>query len=523
MRPPVRPLLLLLLLLFTPFHAALLIWPGAITNTSITVHIQVPRGTTLITLSPDPTFSKDSQAQTPNANSTLIQPPLSLHRFTFRSLSPATLYHLALTTNATRTTHLSIPTYPTTAPALTIALSSCQLRPSWTQSFSRIVTHANTARAQNPTYPFLMLHMGDMTYSDIVDNDPALFQASLLEVLQQPQTQRLLSSLHLNYMYDDHDYGPNNSDFDSPSREAALANYRTLVPSYPLPSRNASYHAFTVASVRIILSDLRALARKEPGSTLATEQREWFFQELAQANRYDLVVWMSSKPWIGKSNEGGDSWAGFPAERRQVANAIKELNVTNLVVVAGDAHMLAYDDGSHADYADDGGGGFPVFQAAPLGNRGSSKGGPYSGGCFARRLWVNRQYALLKVSKLGDEAGPCVRFEGFVGNGERPVMEFAKCGVMGGVRGVGGEDDACAISVFPAWVWALIALGIVGLVGMIGAGIFFCCRSRRRRKEKGRAENIWVGPDSGDGVVADSAEDDGLQGGNNVRGRRNRE
>lgn len=368
-----------------------------------------------------------------------------------------------------------------------------------------------------------MLHMGDMTYSDITENNPALFQASLAEVLQQPPTQRLLSSLHLSYMYDDHDYGPNNSGFDSPSRHAALANYRTLVPSYPLPSRNASYHAFTVASVRFILSDLRALARKEPGSTFGTEQRDWFFRELENAHMYDLVVWMSSKPWIGKSKEGGDSWGGFPAERRAIANKFRQLNVTNLVVVAGDAHMLAYDDGSHADYADGGGGGFPVFQAGPLANYGSGKGGPYSGGCIARRFWVNRQYALLKVSKLGEEGGPCVRFEGFVGDGEVAVMEFAKCGVLGGVRGVGGEDDACRISIFPGWVWALIALAVVGLLGVIGGGMYFCCGLRRRRKGKGQVEDSGGEPDGDDGVVGDSAEGDGLTAGGNVSGRKNRE
>jgi hypothetical protein len=53
-----------------------------------------------------------------------------------------------------------------------------------------------------------------------------------------------------------------------------------------------------------------------------------------------------------------------------------------LVVVAGDAHMIALDDGTHTDYSTSGAGGFPLLQAAALDRPGSVKGGPYSGGIF---------------------------------------------------------------------------------------------------------------------------------------------
>src|SRR5690606_19867645 len=38
------------------------------------------------------------------------------------------------------------------------------------------------------------------------------------------------------------------------------------------------------------------------------------------------------------------------------------------------------DDGSHSDFATDGGAPIPVFQAGPILNKGSYKGGPYSHG-----------------------------------------------------------------------------------------------------------------------------------------------
>src|SRR5690625_7577097 len=57
-----------------------------------------------------------------------------------------------------------------------------------------------------------------------------------------------------------------------------------------------------------------------------------------------------------------------------------------VVMITGDAHMLAYDDGSNAP------GGIRVCHAAPLGNGNSQKGGPYSGG---KVVSSNYQYGVL--------------------------------------------------------------------------------------------------------------------------------
>jgi hypothetical protein len=42
-------------------------------------------------------------------------------------------------------------------------------------------------------------------------------------------------------------------------------------------------------------------------------------------------------------------------------------------MIAGDAHLVAADDGSNNDYSDNGGAGFPLFQSAPMDNYGSDK------------------------------------------------------------------------------------------------------------------------------------------------------
>jgi phosphodiesterase/alkaline phosphatase D-like protein len=134
--------------------------------------------------------------------------------------------------------------------------------------------------------------------------------------------------------------------------------------------------------VRFVLTDGRS-ARVATGpaderTVLGDEQRGWLVDELSKADRYGLVVWSNGTPWVGKADPTDDTWAGFATERKEIANAIAEYDVDNLLMVSGDAHMLAYDDGTHTDYSDSGKAGFRLFHAASLDRIGSVKGGPYT-------------------------------------------------------------------------------------------------------------------------------------------------
>lgn len=224
--------------------------------------------------------------------------------------------------------------------------------------------------------PLLFLHLGDMHYENIARADPKAFARAFRKVLSAPRQSALYGSRATAYVWDDHDYGPNNSDRTSPSRGAAFRAYREHVPHYPLLSGAALrtiHQAFDIGRVRFLLSDLRA-DRDPPGknaSMLGAEQKAWLKEELRQAKRYALVVWASSVGWLGNRP---DKWGGgYSEERDEIAATIREAGVDNLLVVSGDAHALAIDDGSNNRW-----GGFPVFHCAALDMRGSDKGGTYT-------------------------------------------------------------------------------------------------------------------------------------------------
>ena len=133
------------------------------------------------------------------------------------------------------------------------------------------------------------------------------------------------------------------------------------------------------------------------------------------------MVFVCSDPWIGPATPGDDSWAGYATERRELADFIKENQIKNLVVIAGDMHAMAYDDGTHSDYATGGGAPLIVLHAAPISADPNVKGGPFTAGPFLASL----QYGLLEVFDTGGPVIQC-RFTGKrVGEGAKVVFQFA--------------------------------------------------------------------------------------------------
>lgn len=82
---------------------------------------------------------------------------------------------------------------------------------------------------------------------------------------------------------------------------------------------------------------------------------------------------------------------------------IAEHDIDQLLMISGDAHMVAIDDGTNTDYSAQGDAGFPLLHAAPLDRPGSIKGGPYSVGAVGE----SGQYGLVEI----DDDGETIRVE----------------------------------------------------------------------------------------------------------------
>lgn len=260
--------------------------------------------------------------------------------------------------------------------------------------------------------PLFFLNTGDLHYRDLVMTYAAPYREAIQAVYDTPVHRLTMRDTPLVYMWDDHDFGPDDSDRTAPGRELALRAYRQMVPHYPLVFAGDDApitQAFTVGRVRFILTDLRSARSPKTDSDgpektmLGQRQRDWFLAELESSSKtHALVFWISTVPWIQPAKARSDQWGGFAEERRLIADWIAEHQIGNLVIIGGDAHSLSVDDGSHADFSSAGNmPRVPELIASPLDNDSTSvKGGPYSHGVYEAPKGEN-VYGLVEVIDEG--------------------------------------------------------------------------------------------------------------------------
>ena len=83
------------------------------------------------------------------------------------------------------------------------------------------------------------------------------------------------------------------------------------------------------------------------------------------------MIWANTVPWITKENAGdGQGWEPYTRERAEIAGTRSKLGLTSrLIMLSGDAHMAAIDDGTNSEYMEGTAPstrGFVVMQAAPF-------------------------------------------------------------------------------------------------------------------------------------------------------------
>ena len=307
-------------------------------------------------------------------------------------------------------------TYPVSSSAYSFSASfaSCQQSLTTSTVFDKISVYK----------PSVFVHMGDMNYwdgdmePDSQSNYEDAFEVSIASgsVYVSPHAPptyysgsspnympKMLRSTALDYVWDDHDFGENNSDAGHVDKAFASAAYRLMFPHYELVApfetymsgstelqHQAIYHTFKIGRVKFIVTDNRS--QRMPVSNTDDEnkyiwppdQEEWFKAQLTDTT-CPVKVWVNSYAWEGDDTipdyTGDDGWEKYTTYRRKIANYISENSgsIGKLVILSGDAHMTAIDDGTTSPWYSGSRPNPPVtiYQSGPLDQGGSRKGGPY--------------------------------------------------------------------------------------------------------------------------------------------------
>lgn len=292
---------------------------------------------------------------------------------------------------ATDTTISQFRTTPEGPADLTIAFASC----------ARTGSNGAVFDAIRATNPDLFVQLGDLHYGNLVSTDPNDHLDVLARSLSTPAQSALYRSVPSAWIWDDHDFGDNDSNSASPSREAVSIAYRRAVPHWAVSADPAApiNQAFTIGRVRVVTTDTRS--HRTTATMLGEAQEAWLIDELQTSSQtHALVVWANPAPWNVPDAPGTDQWGGFPDERRRIANAIAADGIDNLVMISGDWHTAAIDDGTNTAYAEDGSPGFPLIHGAPLDRPGRRLGDSFSHGVFTNA----GQFGTVRVEDDGGQS-----------------------------------------------------------------------------------------------------------------------
>ncbi|SDM46188.1 Phosphodiesterase/alkaline phosphatase D [Streptomyces sp. cf386] len=217
-------------------------------------------------------------------------------------------------------------------------------------------------------------HLGDLHYRNYNVNDPALFREAYDENHNfnlgfNPGARQgmFLRGQAITYVWDDHDFGGNDSNRTVASNPAANLVYRECVPHYPLAGGSTGiYQSWQVGRVLYVATDSRSF--RDPNSDpqgpaktlLGTAQKQWFENLLltARDTGAEALVWQSSSRWIG----GTDTWSSFEHERAEMVQMFGDTGwLDRMIFMTADEHALSLCSGPYNPY-----GHFPMFMFASM-------------------------------------------------------------------------------------------------------------------------------------------------------------
>ena len=372
------------------------IWAGAITTNAVKVHAKLtnPTSSARLVVSTHPSLTSPVYGTFSSADLSNNY----VARLSVDGLQPATEYYYGIEADGVLDTATDaigrFKTFNAAPHSFRFSVASC----------NNSGNHPVFYRIKEKDPLFHITH-GDFHYGDPNSaTDRNIHRAPMENTLAQPAMKEFLRNHAIAYMWDDHDYCGDNTGSFAVGRTNARLTYQEYVPHYPLPAGAGDvpiYQSFTTGRVRFILTDLRS-ERTAPGTTMmGAAQKAWFKNQCTDAkNNNQVIIWISSVPWGGTTPT--DTWAGFPQERTELSDFFKSTVIQNLLIICGDAHMIAFDDGSNHDFSQ-GGNPFkyPVLQAAAVNQVGSFRGGPFSHGFFSNPSQQHGQYAALDITDDG--------------------------------------------------------------------------------------------------------------------------
>ena len=374
--------LALLLVLYTASSAILTHGPvvGAVTTTSATVFVRTNKEATVSvvysenrTLSP----SRRSAGVLTSASSDFTR------QIVLDSLAPSSTYYLDVLVNGRSQLARQRPSFATYAPDSVMQDFSFVVLTDFAVP-RRGLPYVATFRHASAENPAFVLIGGDFDHRDPSGASAEIARAAKRQMFKQlyrPATwlDDIISAVQHRYpapsgamreftdlvlrrypvvhVWDDHDFGANDSDKTYPWKAVSQEVIREYFPLYG-SEPNGIWQRFRYAQADVFILDLRSQRDPDPaadtpdksildGDNLgAAGQMAWLQEGLRTSTaRWKFIVSTSVfNPTLRKY----DSWSDYTYEQRRLLDFIKTSDITGVIILSGDVHFGAIDDGSNA-------------------------------------------------------------------------------------------------------------------------------------------------------------------------------
>lgn len=192
--------------------------------------------------------------------------------------------------------------------------------------------------------PELMLWLGDNVYLREADwNSITGIHYRNTHTRSLPELQALLGSSHHYAIWDDHDFGPNNSDRGLWNKEWTLEAFKLFWgnPSFGVNGQPGITTQFQWADVQFFLLDNRYYRTPNnrisgKRSILGEQQFEWLIDALVKSAAPFKVVAIGGQ--FLNPVAGFEHHAIFADERDRLLKAIEQENITGVIFFSGDVH-----------------------------------------------------------------------------------------------------------------------------------------------------------------------------------------
>jgi alkaline phosphatase D len=255
-------------------------------------------------------------------------------------LEPATNYYYRVLVDGQVDRYRRAPFATRTAPAgaatFRVAFGSCARyqRDPEQRIFTAIGRHA----------PDAFLWLGDNIYADA--ESPQAIAEEYRRQRSVASLQPLLRSTPQLAIWDDHDFGYNNSDGTSPIKSSSLDVFRRYWanPSSGLTDVPGVFCEWRYGGVDFFMLDGRY--HRDPNASvdgaqktlLGAGQKRWLKERLA-ASRAPFKVLACGSGWSKADGPTGDTWAAFLTERNELFDWIRHQRIGGVVCLSGDSHV----------------------------------------------------------------------------------------------------------------------------------------------------------------------------------------